>query len=174
MSISIQHIEEDLSRAHVQAISALAGMIVRIGDRSHDYTIDGAFHTVMLKDGKRREAGFTLEFQLKASINVEYDEDSVKYDFDAETYNFLVDRARVPRTTPVILVLLALPREHDQWLFASEEQMILRRCCYWTMIDGEPTTNTSTKRIIIPREQLLTPESLKLLLKRIEDGEPLL
>lgn len=169
-----QHIEEDLSKAYVQAVAAKAAVNLRIGDRTHDYTIDGTFHQITYMNRSRHESGFSIDFQLKATKNLMMENDIVKYDLDAETYNYLVNRANTPRTTPAILIILSLPKDEQNWLTLSEEELILRRCCYWIALEGAVTDNSSSKRIEIPKANLLTPDLVNELLCKIEAGRGLL
>ena len=61
-----QHISEALSRAYVRAISGRAGLNLAI--REYDYGVDGSFDEVVVRQSRRVESGFSLSFQLKASI----------------------------------------------------------------------------------------------------------
>lgn len=175
MSLTPQHIQEDLSRAFVQAIAAKAGINLSLGNRSQDYTVDGTFQQISYSNGRRHESGFNLDFQLKATTNIDLGEPSVvKFDLDAETHNYLVERSKKPRTTPVILIVLNLPKDQTEWMALSEDQLILRRCCYWIWLDGEITPNISSTRISIPKTNLLTPETINDMLTKIENGEALI
>lgn len=171
--LTTQHVEEDLSRAYVQAIAAKARVNLALRERSHDYGIDGTFHQVSYRDGHRKESGFSLDFQLKASIRAAVNGQHVAYDLDAKTFNFLVERAARKNTCPAILILLVLPQDPVDWLALSEEQLVLKRCCYWTTIPRAVTSNASSKRIIIPRSRQLTPEKLTSLIGSVANGEPL-
>lgn len=39
--ITPQHMEEDLSRAYVQAVAARAGVLLSMNGAAHDYGVDG-------------------------------------------------------------------------------------------------------------------------------------
>jgi len=62
---------------------------------------------------------------------------------------------------PCILVLCCLPKEENSWLKVNEDELVIKKCCYYHFIDGKETKNSSSQRIKIPRTQLLTPESIK-------------
>ena len=171
--ITTQHIEEDLSRAYVQAIAAKAGLNLSIRDRQHDYGIDGTFRQVSYSGGTREESGFILDFQLKASINAVIGSDYIKYDLDSKAYNSFLERAQKKHTSQVILILLVLPKDREDWMALTEEQLVLKRCCYWTTIQGGATSNAQSKRISIPRSNLLTPEKVMVLMQALENGETL-
>ena len=172
--ITDQHVCEALSRAHVLAVAAGAGASLELraamGSREFDYGVDGTFHEVQTVGGRTAESGFPLDFQLKASTRWSSTREGVVYDLEAPAYNDLARRAAATGATPIILVLLCLPEDPKLWVALSENELILRKCCYWHVVTGQLTENTSTVRITIPAEQLLTPEALRGLIQRVTIG----
>ncbi len=164
-----EHSKEDLSRAYVQAVSAKAGVIISINDRSHDYGIDGSFHEVSILNGRRVESGITLDFQLKSTTRLEIREDFVYHQLDSKTINLLASRLKRPYVTSAILIVFSLPMHPDEWLQLSEKELVLRNCCYWFSFSSL-TTNLYSATVQIPRSQLFTPEELTNLLRKISDG----
>jgi hypothetical protein len=159
--ITESHTQECLSLAFVHALTGVAGVNLQVG-RRHDYGIDGSFRPVSA--GSRHiETGFPVDFQLKSTINWEYADDHVIYDLEAKTFNNLVGRD--PNGVPCILILLCLPKATTDWLVGSETEMVLRNCCYWVQLSGTATENTSTKRIRIPRKNLLSVDGIREILK---------
>lgn len=156
-----QHIEEGLSRAYLQAIAAKAGLILSFPHP--DYGIDATVHEVAIINRRRRQSGFSLDCQLKASIRCIVTGGFVVYDLEAKTYNDLVDRRSWRNATACILVVMCLPPNSEEWLEHGEASLILHGACYWDYLEGEPSRNTKTVRIRIPRDQQLTPEALKTL-----------
>jgi hypothetical protein len=63
--ITEQHIEEGLSRACIQAVSAKAGYTISTPD--FDYGVDGTFNEVSYINNRRCQSGRSIHFQLKAS-----------------------------------------------------------------------------------------------------------
>src|SRR5689334_16354841 len=96
-----EQIKEDLSRSYVQAVSAMAGVIVNL-NRGHDYGIDGSFHEVSVADGQRFESGVALEFQLKATTQMVFKEDCVHYPLEARAMNLLARRSQGCHLTQAI------------------------------------------------------------------------
>lgn len=166
--ITTQHIQEDLSRAYVQAVAGMAGFLVTINGRSHDYGVDGTFHQVTLLRSQRVESGFNLDFQCKASVDWTRESAEVVYDLESQTYNNLVLRSKRTGATPLILILLCLPHDQSSWLHFDESRMLLKECSYWHQLTGTETDNKSSRRIRIPRVQMLRPETLSELLERVE------
>lgn len=167
-----EHRKEDFSRAYVLAVAAKSGVIVSINDRNHDYGIDGSFHQVSIIDGRRVESGVNIDFQLKATSRDIIKEEYVSFTVDANTNNSLALRQGKPHCSPVILIVLCMPPEPEEWLKLSEDELILRKCCYWSKISSF-TSNLNSCIIEIPRSQMFTPEALEQLLGKITVGQPL-
>ena len=177
--LTTQHIQEGLSRAYVQAVAAKAGVNLSLGTHGHDYGVDGTFHQVEAiprvdAEGKpymrRRNSGFNLEFQCKASRKWRAQDDVIAYDLEVKTYNDLINRSAYTNATPLILILMCLPADEQDWLLLSEQELLLRKCCYWHQLSGAETGNENTKTIHIPRSQILDPAAIVALLKRVELG----
>ena len=159
--ITQQHTKECLSVAYVHAVAGRAGVL--IGSHNLDYGVDGSFQPLVTRsDGRRFPSGFPIDYQLKTTTDWEHDGDKVRYDLEAKTYNDL--GSRPPGSIPCVLILLCLPPTEIDWVGITESELVMRNCCYWTYISGPPTTNTATKRIWIPRANVLTPESVNSLL----------
>jgi hypothetical protein len=65
--LTIQHTEEDLSRAYVQAIAAKAGVNLSMKDRSHDYTKGrkiGKEYTHKCRFGHTFQGSFGLTIEM--------------------------------------------------------------------------------------------------------------
>lgn len=103
-----------------------------------------------------------MDYQAKATVNWELVDGNIVYDLEADTYNNFANRSSAEAT--MILILLCLPKDRNSWHGTSSDETVLRHCCYWHAISGEPTPNTAKKRIFIPAEQLLTPTSLNQIL----------
>jgi Domain of unknown function (DUF4365) len=160
LPITEQHTEESLCFAHIYAVAGVAG--VNYSAQRYDYGIDGKFNLVVNRGNKRIDSGFAVDYQAKATVNWELVDGNIVYDLEAETYNNFANRSSAEAT--MILILLCLPKDRNSWHGTSCNETVLRHCCYWHAISGEPTSNTAKKRIFIPAEQLLTPTSLNQIL----------
>jgi hypothetical protein len=168
-SITEQHIKEGLSVAYVTALAHSSGLL--LGGFSFDYGLDGNFSGVR-KNGKRYASnGFYLDFQLKASCNVDIYDDYIKYNLESKTYNDLVD---TNVGTPRILILYKLPNKRSLWFNINESGIYLKECAWWCSLVGQkPTTNKQRISIKIPRSQVLTPKVLRELMNKVERGDDL-
>ncbi len=165
-------VKEDLSLAYVQAVAGRVNVDVAFTKR--DMGIDGILRRLKRYRERRCYGPFSIDFQLKATVDWQCDGESVRYDLKADTHNLLVQHNNEyvsnSRGAPLLLILLCMPREPDDWIGLSEDELLLRRCCYWALLTGELTSNTATTRIQIPRSQALTPESLLKLFDDVEAG----
>jgi hypothetical protein len=132
--------------------------------RVYDYGVDGHFVGVAIRNQRRIDSGFVLDFQAKASIKWEQKNGCIVYDLEAKTYNDIVSRTSAETT--LILILLCLPKEQENWHSVESTSTNLQHCCYWHSFSGDVTENTESKRIFIPVENRLTPAVLSGLLER--------
>lgn len=168
MTTTIQSIEESMSVSCVSAIVSRAGATYSIAQQ--DYGVDLTVRRVDSIGGKRMDMGGVFDCQLKATINWKAENDHVIYDLDAETYNKLLYRKN-NSSIPCFLVVMCLPKDHNEWICASEEALTIKKCCYYFSVDGKPTDNKTTVRVKIPREQILTPNTIKILISKVIRGE---
>lgn len=162
--LTTQHIEECLSRAHIEAVAARAG--VNVAFRSGlDYGVDGTFHPIQMVNNRRIEAGYPIDFQAKATKNWKLSPNEVVYTMEVKAYNDLIERSAQPEATPLLLILLLLPQDESQWVKFSEHTTLLKRCCYWQKLSGTPTANAKKVSIQINRTNHFTAEALKQLLQ---------
>jgi hypothetical protein len=161
LSITVQHIQESLCRAHISALAGMAGVNHR-AEHAHDYGVDGQFAPVVNRGGRLVTSGYPLDFQAKATINWELVNGKIVYDLEAKAYNDMVTRE--PSETTLMLILLCLPKSRAEWHEATNLATTIRHCCYWHIPSGPPSTNATTQRIYIPAANILTPDALKALL----------
>lgn len=165
--IPTQSIEELLSISCVSAIIARSGHTP--STVTHDFGIDLEVRTIAVDGSKRIDVGAFLSLQLKASIKWTLEPEHVVFDLEADAYNRLVFQ-RKRATLPCALVLCCLPSDQAQWLSVCEDNFTLRKCCYFYFVEGDKTENAASKRIRIPRKQLLTPEALVRLKRDLFQG----
>lgn len=167
MALPLDHIKERLSNAYASAVAARAGATFQ--PKHPEYGDDAFIQEVRrLPNGKYQATGWGFWCQLKATTTSELKDDHVVYDMEVEAYNKL---ARWRGAAPCILVLFRLPKNPDEWLTLDEEQLLLKRCCYWMHITGPPSTNEFSQRIRIPRTQMFTPEAVAELLEKVKREE---
>jgi len=164
MPIPLEHMKERLNFAYVHAVVAKAGATCQ--PYSDDYGIDARISAIKQKpNGKFGPTAVGFECQLKATTTWEFKDENIVYDLDADAYNNLVEL----EDRFGILILYRLPKDADPdaWLKVSEDVLSMRHCCYWKLLTGEITPNTSTKRIWIPKQQLFDSQAVTKLLDQV-------
>jgi len=64
--------------------------------------------------------------------------------------------------------VLFLPRDAQEWLNHSKDELALRKCAYWVSLRGAPDTMNSTSVMVrIPKDQAFSPASLKEIMARV-------
>lgn len=95
----------------------------------------------------------------------------IVYDLQARNYNILAD---THRQLDIILVLLHLPPQKGNWITHNVNNLILRKCAYWISLKGQAqTTNANSKRIIIPHDNIFSPNALHEIMVKISKEEDL-
>ena len=84
MSITVQHQKESLGQAYVRAVVAKAGFNIAVSE--HDYGVDGLIKDVADRGGRYFETGFGINFQLKSSVDVVFEDGFVVYDLESKNY----------------------------------------------------------------------------------------
>ena len=160
--ITKKHTQESLSRSYIHAIAGSAGVNLHVG-LEFDYGFDGTFRPVIIRGERRVESGIHVDFQLKCTTNWTFEGDQVAYNIESKTYNDFVTRPAA--LMKCVLILLCVPEDDSQWVDINEGCMTLKHCCYFSFLSGQDTNNNnSTKKILIPRTNLLTVTALKDLL----------
>lgn len=161
--------KEALGMAYVRAIIAKAGY--NIAKSEKDFGLDGTIRDVKDRNGRRYESGIGIEFQLKSSCDVSFENGELVYDLESKNYN---DLALWAGAMPSILILFVLPEDANEWIKHSKECLEIRNCAWWCSLQGLPETpNSSTKRIRIPEEQVFSPDMLKYLMEKARKGDDL-
>lgn len=169
MPITEQHRKEDLGQAYVSAVIAKAGYNIS-HDRHDDYH-DGTIKEVACFNGHFFPTGFGINYQLKSTCDVIFQGEHILYDLESKNYNELV---RETTMFPSILILFVLPKDEHEWLTVSCDELVIRKCAWWYSLVGlPPTDNTASKRICVPQNQILTPDSLIKLMEKVKGAEKL-
>lgn len=168
--LPVQTIEELLSVAYVSAVVARSGFVPN--SVQHDFGVDLSVRRIGSFGARRIDLGTFLDLQLKASVNWSLTEQHLAFDLEADAYNRLIIR-REQAATPCALVVCCLPKDESAWLNVQEDELVLKKCCYYHFLEGAQTTNSASKRIHIPRSQVLTPQSLQHIDSAIKAGAAL-
>lgn len=167
-------IQEELSKAYLQTVACYAGFTVQHIDRDND-GVDALIKSNSKPAPDSLLVSSTLEVQIKACCSKEHifvnKNGDIVYDLQARNYNILVD---THRQLDIILVLLHLPPLKKDWITHNVHNLILRKCAYWISLKGQTqTTNETSKRIIIPHNNIFSPKALHSIMVKISKEENL-
>jgi hypothetical protein len=155
---------EQYSLVHIRAVVTLAGFQMEKPEVDDD-SIDG---TIIDKQGRRPR----IEFQAKCTALAAFPASASEFPFDLSIKNY--DDLRAETILPRLLIVVVILDVAGAWNDQSENELTLRRCGYWLSLREYPAVdNPTTKRVQIPRSNLLTPISLARLMASAERGTPL-
>jgi len=151
--------QECFGDAFLLAVAGAAGCAVS-SRRPDDDSIDWTLSCRLSQRPK-------LDVQMKTTITAEDNGVAISYPLKRKNYDdLIIDDVLAPR----ILVLVVLPRDVEEWLSLSAEQLVLRKCAYWRSLAGLPSTeNEASVTVSIPRVNLFTVEALCGMMQMIND-----
>lgn len=158
--------KEELSKSYLNAICAYKGIAVEIQSHDDD-SLDVMVKKILTrKDGVRFNA--QIHIQLKAtSQHLAGNASSFNFELKLKNYNDL----RMLSAAPMMLCVLTLPNDEQEWLSHSVDELILRECMYWLDLSKHPDTdNTSSVTVKIHRENTLTPDKMLNMLQNIAEN----
>jgi Domain of unknown function (DUF4365) len=165
-------IESELSYAYLHAVTSRVGASCSIANRSLD---SNGIDAVITGWGPFPGGGYlqevTVNVQLKATINVPAVQNGHLSYFLSETRRYddlRADTVSIPR----ILVVLFLPANTTDWLTISPNELILKRCAYWTSLRGAgASTNKTGETVYLPTRQILDTNNLNEIFARLSRNE---
>jgi uncharacterized protein DUF4365 len=156
--------KEQFSNAFIHAVSAAAGYATSkpgVDDDSIDWQIAAT-------GGQGTTRSPRLELQLKCRTELAMVEDEFRLPLETKNFN---DLAPANVMVPRILVLVMVPKDVAEWLSLDHTSLVLRNCAYWVSLRGlEPSDNTHTETIGIPRSQRFDVDALREIMNRIAAG----
>jgi hypothetical protein len=162
------NVESELSYSYLHAVASFCGAAVSEANRHEDNSGVDAKITAW---GPFENGGYLNEVDLKVQLKATVKQPTrsngkLSYQLAGiERYNDL--RAQTT-ATPRILVVLFLPEAKEDWLQASAESLVLRRCAYWVSLRGAPATqNRSSVNVYLPETQMFHPAALGQLLTQL-------
>ena len=154
---------ERFSLAYLEAVASQAGCWIA-DPRIDRNSVDGILR------GETNGRPCTIDFQAKATSQDIMHDDHLSFRLPINNYNDLRLTTRFPR----ILIVLLMPKEADEWLNQTEEELCMRHCAYWRSIEGEPdVSNTDNVAVHIPLSKMFSSDQLTDMMHRADRGEPL-
>jgi len=108
-----------------------------------------------------------IDIQLKASINLsQLQTGDFSYQLKAKNYNDLREVTQTPR----ILVVLSLPRDREEWLLTSPDNLVIRKSAYWVSLRDFPEITNSSVAVRIPAANVFNVATLQRLMEQSRSG----
>jgi hypothetical protein len=165
--LSLPNIESELSYAYLHAVASKAGMSCRDGNRHEDNNgIDAQLTAWLPYVDANTLTEVDIKVQLKATIAVPTDDGS-NYEYRLQGANRYNDLRSETISFARILVVLFLPRDAEEWLHHTPDQLVLRRCGYWQSLRGAPEITAASAVVKLPKTQHFSPDSLTQLAVRL-------
>lgn len=153
-------IMEELSKAYIEGIASRRGYFNSSGkDFGTDLTIRKAYLKPRQKN-RYLTSGKAIDIQVK-SVSEKYvtglDDSTcnyIKYNLEVKNYNDLIDRFNeAGAIIPLLLIIVILPENKDEWLNLTVDSLILKKCAFWYQSPKGAThaTNKSKSVITIPK-----------------------
>ena len=154
---------ERFSLAYLEAVASQAGCWIA-EPRIDRNSVDGILR------GESSGRPCAIDFQAKATSQDIVHGDHLSFRLPINNYDDLRLTTRFPR----ILIVLLMPKEIDDWLNQTEEELCMRHCAYWRSIEGEPDVpNKDNVTVPIPLSKMFNGDQLTDMMNRADRGEPL-
>lgn len=171
MPLPNAEIESELSYAYLHAVATRAGLNCKIENRHGDnYGVDAQVDYFGPIPNSTWRTDVSLRIQLKATMNRGAETAThISYPFRGiDQYNRLRLNVGEPHR---ILIVLFLPTNAEEWLKISDAELLLKQAAYWVCLYGAAASaNDTSQTIYLPKENLLTPNSLNTLCQQIGSG----
>lgn len=163
---------EDVSVAYVQALCAKNGYILERVGRDND-SVDYRISCTALPDDDCLSYSPMLNIQLKATYGNFRQLESGDYSFALPVKNYS-DLIKVNRMIPIILVVLHMSEDENDWIIHYNDRLEIKKCAYWVSLKGkEPSENEGTVNVRIPQSNILSCDKLKEIMTKIAKEEEL-
>jgi hypothetical protein len=93
----------------------------------------------------------------------------ISYSLDSKQYNKYIQPSRVD----FLLLLFVLPEDSEKWLELTPQELILRKCCYWTSLKGAPPSAGANVTVYFLEKNLFDVDQLRAILAKLSTGERL-
>jgi hypothetical protein len=139
-------------------------------DFGRDLTINEiGYRTEANGDKRQTETGRCLKIQAKATTDnsIKHETDFFKFDLESSTYNDLIRRNN-QSNFPLILFVFILPPDKNEWIEIYSDSLIIKKAGFWFVpdVNAVETTNSSSIRIEVKKENIFTKDSLKNLMDK--------
>jgi hypothetical protein len=154
--------KEEFSYGYLKMIGAKSGLAIE----NHSRSIDNQGIDIQIVYAGKIGNVHTprIDAQVKCTSQDIEKKDYINFSLDIKTYEKLRDRSVY---VPIILIVVLVPKNLDEWIDIDNERTISKKCAYWISLTGFPKSDNQ-KSIIVetPKINLITPESLSHIIKQ--------
>lgn len=157
--------KEDISINYISVLCAYADVAYEI-IRHDDDSTDGILRkTIELGNNQKFISELRIQLKCTSSVSQYIDNgDTITYKLKVKNYNDLC----TPSTTPIILGLLILPPEKNEWVKWSPEELLIKGCMYWNEFSNNTSSkNTGTINVKFDKKNVVNSETLCDMLEKI-------
>lgn len=162
--------KEMFSYAYIEAVDSVAGYSIFRKDRPMDNA--GIDLSIEAPEPVEEVIFPRIDAQVKCTASETIiKENCIKFPLPVNNYKTLIN----PRAIlPLILIVVLVPSNINDWLKITEEDILMKKCGYWVSLRGQkPTKNTNSITVELPRQNLLTPTNLKEMMEKAARKENL-
>jgi hypothetical protein len=161
-------IQSNLSFSYLHAVvSGIGGSCVRLDQTADNMGIDVilTFRGDFSSEPTFRK--ISISVQLKSTRQIlTVSKGRISYPLNAKQYNKYLQKS----TTEFLFVLFVLPEDQKMWLELSPQELILRKCCYWTSLNGASPSTADNVTVHFPEQNLFNGEQLQKILAILSEG----
>lgn len=154
--------KEEFSYGYLKMIGAKSGLVIE----NHGRSIDNQGIDIQIVYAGEIENVHTarIDAQVKCTAQDIDKEDYINFSLDIKTYEILRNKFVY---VPIILIVVLVPKDLDEWIDIDGERTISKKCAYWISLTGFPASNNlNNLKVRIPKNNLITPESLSNIIKQ--------
>lgn len=167
--MDIERIKEDLSICYLKTIAAVNGVALEQNYHDEDSTDVVIKKFLELEGGLKFNSQISVQLKSTSSLSqYSIGENEITYKLKVKNYNDLCAVSAMPS----MLALFILPENSDEWVGWNEEELILKGQMFWLGLqNNEPSSNTESVSVKIPKSNRLSKESIgALLIKAAKEG----
>ncbi|WP_249645125.1 DUF4365 domain-containing protein [Nocardia sputi] len=156
---------EAFQEAYVRAVAAAAGCVV-VGRPEIDEGVD----IVLSHTSNRHRAGRArLEIQMKATATaLAADGASINARITRNRYDYF--RTDDPAVAKIV-VIMHVPKLQDDWVYLSDDALVVRHRAYWVSLCGFPATSSADITVSAPCSNTFDDITLCKIMERVGKGD---
>ena len=154
-------IKESISLNYVSLIAQNAGFTVEkpSQDFGTDLVLREQVYSVNNNKKHYYDSGRIIDVQVKSTTILKNIGNYWEYNLRLENYTACLKRLNTK--TPYIFIIFKVPKTRKEWVTNDLSKLILKKCAYYYIPDGNENVYKTIAKLKIPKKNLLTGEVLK-------------